>query len=192
MAGRLALRAEVFLRLDQPRAEDLRPEAVHGHSRRQRVPAVGQPPRQPQPVRGSSGREGHAATRARPVQPPPPDRGNSPSAAPASPAAWPASAQPSPAPTVVTGRAFSSAAILSRSGLSSGAIDPKYRASARACGLVRLLSGYVHDSEHVLGNALPRGCVCSTAESLPTWPVRRRDPPGRSPAPCAGRQSEHR
>ncbi len=56
MAGRLALRAEVFLGLDQSRAEDLGPEPIDGDARRQRVLGVDEPSRQPEPVLGRAGR----------------------------------------------------------------------------------------------------------------------------------------
>ncbi len=50
MAGRLALRAEVLGRLDDPGAEDLEPEAVDGHAGGQRMVGGDQPLRQPQAV----------------------------------------------------------------------------------------------------------------------------------------------
>ena len=63
MAGRFALRAEVFLGLDQPDAEDLRPEAIDGHSGGQGVPRIDQPPRQPEPVLGLAVGEGRQRLR---------------------------------------------------------------------------------------------------------------------------------
>ncbi len=57
MAGGLALRAEVLGRLDDPRPEDLEPEPVDRHARRQRVVRLDQPSGQSQPVERRAGRQ---------------------------------------------------------------------------------------------------------------------------------------
>ena len=43
MTGRLSLRAKVLGRLDEPGAEDLKPESIDGDARRQRVVGSDQP-----------------------------------------------------------------------------------------------------------------------------------------------------
>ncbi len=60
MAGRLALGAEIFLGLDEARAEDLSPVAVDRHPSRERVLRIDQPSRQPQPVRRRPADKGEA------------------------------------------------------------------------------------------------------------------------------------
>ena len=52
MAGRFALRAEVLFGFDQPLAEELRPDAVDGDPRGERVVAIDEPAGQRQPVGG--------------------------------------------------------------------------------------------------------------------------------------------
>ena len=51
MARQRALRAKILLRLDDANAEELRPEAIDGHSSGERIVGADQPPRQTKAVR---------------------------------------------------------------------------------------------------------------------------------------------
>ena len=50
MRGRRALRAEVFAGLDDAAPEQLLPNSIRRHPRRQRVVLIHEPARQPQPI----------------------------------------------------------------------------------------------------------------------------------------------
>ena len=54
MAGQFALGAEIFLRLDDPRAEELGPVAIDRHAGRERIGPIDEPLRQREPVHRST------------------------------------------------------------------------------------------------------------------------------------------
>ena len=121
--GEVALRAEILLGLHQPDAEELRPEPVDGDPGRERVLRVDEPRRQAEPV--ARGPLGERVERGR-------DAGLDPLAGVEevplhhemrSCAACPAGSSTITGRVGISGLAFSSRAISSRTGWSAGAIE---------------------------------------------------------------------
>ena len=123
MAGQLALGAEVLLGLDDPRAEELRPVAVDRHAGRQRVVAVDEPLRQGQPVDRSSPGAAGGAPWARRASTTSPGSRKFPLRSTCVTRRFSLGSSTMTGNVGISGLDFSSLAISSRSGFSSGAID---------------------------------------------------------------------